>query len=84
MHKEAFNSKHGALQKLVKKATGGVLPPLDRTLVDWGLSVNITPKLNEANFRVSHGRGSGNVQTSSCPFDLVTIHLLQTTCYYEC
>ena len=44
-HKEAFTAKHTALQKLVKDAEGGRLPPLDRTLVGWGLSVAIASKL---------------------------------------
>ena len=47
-HKEVFTTKHAALQKLVKEAAGGVIPPLDCTLVDWGLSVSIDSKLSEA------------------------------------
>ncbi|CAE7678807.1 unnamed protein product [Symbiodinium sp. CCMP2592] len=49
LHRESYTPKLTELQGILKEAASGVLPPLDKTLVDWGLSVTLASKLSEVN-----------------------------------
>ncbi|CAE7238670.1 B'ETA [Symbiodinium sp. CCMP2592] len=49
LHHESYTTKLTELQGILREAASGVLPPLDKTLVDWGLSVTLASKLSEAN-----------------------------------